>query len=518
MKTKTLLALGVTLLGVNLAGAQSTGFTYQGRLMDNGAPATGNYDLRFYLRDAPSLGIPVGPTNTFNGVTPVVASNGLFTVVLDFGAGIFTGPARWLEMGVRTNGSVDPYATLAPRQQLTPTPYAIYAAGAATATSANSAASATTATSATSFTGSLAGNVTGTQSATVVATVGGQTAANVASGAIAVNAATSVNTPNTIVKRDASGNFSAGTIAGNLAGNATTATSATSFTGSLAGNVTGTQGATVVATVGGQTAANVASGAIAANAATSANTPNTIIKRDASGSFAAGVVTATNFFGNGVGLTGLNAANLVGNLPNGFGAAGNFNVGAALTVDNWGNNNGAVSPALTFGYASGEGIGSKRTAGGNQYGLDFYASNLPRISIANGGAVGIGTTTPEDALLDVEGDTHINDHDIFMRAGSDRAHGIGYRSTIAGSGIDGPFVYGWNGGALGVSGPDLVALSWDWHGNVWAAQHLATTTFSTSGNADLNGVTRTLGGLVIENRTSDPPSPATGQIWLRTDL
>lgn len=28
----------------------------------------------------------------------------------------------------------------------------------------------------------------------------------------------------------------------------------------------------------------------------------------------------------------------------------------------------------------------------------------------------------------------------------------------------------------------------------------------------------TLNTLVIENRTSDPESPATGQIWLRTDL
>ena len=25
-------------------------------------------------------------------------------------------------------------------------------------------------------------------------------------------------------------------------------------------------------------------------------------------------------------------------------------------------------------------------------------------------------------------------------------------------------------------------------------------------------------GLCVENRTSDPPSPAVGQIWLRTDL
>jgi hypothetical protein len=34
----------------------------------------------------------------------------------------------------------------------------------------------------------------------------------------------------------------------------------------------------------------------------------------------------------------------------------------------------------------------------------------------------------------------------------------------------------------------------------------------------LTGTINALGGLVIENRTSDPPSPAVGQIWLRTDL
>lgn len=55
--------------------------------------------------------------------------------------------------------------------------------------------------------------------------------------------ATSANTGNTIVQRDASGNFSAGTITAALAGNATTATTAnaltTSRTISLTGDVTG---------------------------------------------------------------------------------------------------------------------------------------------------------------------------------------------------------------------------------------------------------------------------------------
>ena len=106
------------------ASAQGTAFTYQGRLTDNGNPANGNYDLQFYLRDALVAGNPVGVTNT---IAPVAANNGLFTVTLDFGPDIFTGPGRWLEIGARTNGSMAAYTTLAPRQPLTPTPYAITA-------------------------------------------------------------------------------------------------------------------------------------------------------------------------------------------------------------------------------------------------------------------------------------------------------------------------------------------------------------------------------------------------------
>ncbi|WP_339785749.1 hypothetical protein [uncultured Imperialibacter sp.] len=65
---------------------------------------------------------------------------------------------------------------------------------------------------ATGFTGLLAGDVTGTQGATVVEQVNGVTAANVATGATAANAATSLNTSGTIVARDGSGDFSANNI------------------------------------------------------------------------------------------------------------------------------------------------------------------------------------------------------------------------------------------------------------------------------------------------------------------
>jgi len=112
---------------VQAVSAQGTAFTYQGRLNDGTNPATGIYDLRLTIYDSTnSPGVIIAGPLT-NATTTV--NNGLFTVGLDFGAGVFTGPARWLEIGVRTNGSPT-FATLAPRQALTPSPYAIMAGSA----------------------------------------------------------------------------------------------------------------------------------------------------------------------------------------------------------------------------------------------------------------------------------------------------------------------------------------------------------------------------------------------------
>jgi hypothetical protein len=72
-----------------------------------------------------------------------------------------------------------------------------------------------------------------------------------------------------------------------------------------------------------------------------------------------------------------------------------WNSDARVSVDPGNLNTGNVTfAALNFGANSGEGIASKRTAGGNQYGLDFYTSFQSRMCISNNGNVGIGTTTP----------------------------------------------------------------------------------------------------------------------------
>jgi hypothetical protein len=111
--------------GTHQLHAQGTAFTYQGRLADSGQPANGNYDIVFSAFDALTGGTRVGPSRTN---APVSVSNGLFTVTLDFGAGVFDGSALWLEIAVRPGASDGAYTSLAPRQALNATPYAVRAA------------------------------------------------------------------------------------------------------------------------------------------------------------------------------------------------------------------------------------------------------------------------------------------------------------------------------------------------------------------------------------------------------
>ncbi|MBI5385933.1 MAG: tail fiber domain-containing protein [Verrucomicrobia bacterium] len=112
-----------------LAAAVGTAFTYQGRLTDGGAPASGSYELTFQLWDDPLAGNSVSKLVT----NAAVIAGGLFTTPLDFGSGLFEGGGLWLQIGVRTNGSGGAFNPLTPRQPITPTPQAIHAATAGTA-------------------------------------------------------------------------------------------------------------------------------------------------------------------------------------------------------------------------------------------------------------------------------------------------------------------------------------------------------------------------------------------------
>ncbi|MGA2244073.1 MAG: hypothetical protein ABSH48_03650 [Verrucomicrobiota bacterium] len=137
MKTRLKSAAIVLLLSIitaplATARAQTMAFTYQGALNDSGAPANGSYDLSFAAYDAAAGGNLISAIVTNSAVT---VSNGLFTTTVDFGNDVFTGGDLWLEIGVSTNGA-NTFATIAPRQQLTPTPYALYSQTAGTAASA----------------------------------------------------------------------------------------------------------------------------------------------------------------------------------------------------------------------------------------------------------------------------------------------------------------------------------------------------------------------------------------------
>lgn len=100
-----------------------TAFTYQGVLTDGGNPADGVYDLQIRLYDAAMGGNQIGSVVTLND-QPV--SEGLLAVSLDFGEQVFGGSPRWLAISVRPGSSSGNYETLAARQPLTASPYAIH--------------------------------------------------------------------------------------------------------------------------------------------------------------------------------------------------------------------------------------------------------------------------------------------------------------------------------------------------------------------------------------------------------
>src|ERR1035438_4017734 len=94
LKLIALAMLALLTLNSQSAFAQGTAFTYQGQLQNNGSPASGTHHLQFSRFNVSIGGAAVAGPVTTNGV---IVTNGLFTVLIDFGPGVFTGTPYWLQ-------------------------------------------------------------------------------------------------------------------------------------------------------------------------------------------------------------------------------------------------------------------------------------------------------------------------------------------------------------------------------------------------------------------------------------
>src|SRR5215831_12044290 len=91
---------GLLVCSASAALAQSTTFTYQGELKNNGLLASGAFDFQFRLFDAVSGGNQLGGTVCLNNVN---VANGRFTTQVDFGQQFTTPTPRFLEVQVRAD-------------------------------------------------------------------------------------------------------------------------------------------------------------------------------------------------------------------------------------------------------------------------------------------------------------------------------------------------------------------------------------------------------------------------------
>ncbi len=203
--------LPIALLGAALFSAftpalraQSTTFTYQGRLDGTGGPVNGSYDFTFSVFSVSSGPGQLGSTVTKSAT---VVTNGLFTVTLDFG-NQFPGADRWLEIGVRSNGAPS-YVSLVPRQPLTSTPHAITAVS---VSGIIAAANLTGSVPSTSLTSVPAGNLTGSvPSASLTAVPAGNLTGTVGDARLSANVALRSSANAFTGNQSVSGNLGIGT-------------------------------------------------------------------------------------------------------------------------------------------------------------------------------------------------------------------------------------------------------------------------------------------------------------------
>ncbi|HQO09635.1 MAG TPA: hypothetical protein PLK90_05840 [Clostridiales bacterium] len=123
-------------------------------------------------------------------------------------------------------------------------------------------------------------------------------------------------------------------------------------------------------------------------------------------------------------------------------------------------------------------------------------------TVLKNGNVSIGNIVP-NSKLDVAGDVRINDNSLYLRGPNDINHGLRYQEYWGSNYINGPAIFGYEGGALGTVNGSL-SLKWDDYGTVTIPQ----------GNFIVNS-----GGLRVSSGTVYAPSMySTTSIYTKKDL
>jgi hypothetical protein len=393
------LAAGAIFGDAQALASSPTTFTYQGQLLQGGQPFNGTVNLDFRLFQSATGGTSLGHLTASN--VPVTA--GYMTIDLDFGGATFAGDARWLEIQVNAT-------TLSPRQEVMAAPYSLYARNAhgpsITGLSASNITSGQVPASVMTGTYNLAGTFTGSGAGLI-----NLNASNIGSGTLGAgllsgtygNALTLNNPGNAI-----SGSFT-GSGAGLTSLNASNITTGTLANARTTGTAANTPNSLVLRDAGGGfsagpitaafigngsalinlNAGNITTGVLdnARTTGTAANTANTLVLRDASGNFAAGTITGT-FSGSGGGLTGLNAANISsGTLSNARTTATPSNSANTLVMRDAIGNFAAASISAGSISANGSGL------------VGLNASNISTGTLANARTTGTTANTANTLVL-----------------------------------------------------------------------------------------------------------------------